>query len=278
MSLRIGVVTASISRIAGGMFTSVRRLSQEIAAGNSCDVKVFSLRDRFTDTDSSLWLPLSPSIFETVGPKSFGFAPKLLSGLRAAGSDLIHTHGIWMYPSAVAVRSFRQSRKPYLVSPRGMLDKWAMAQGSLKKRLALFLFEREHFHHAACVQALCGSEVDSIRSFGYKGPICVIPNGVDIPVSRHDLGTKSSKILLFLGRLHPKKNILALLKAWGMFRLAHREAGWVLQIAGWDQGGYESVLKRFATDNGLLSVAFLQTFRKRRREVVAKKRDSGICL
>jgi poly(glycerol-phosphate) alpha-glucosyltransferase len=59
-------------------------------------------------------------------------------------------------------------------------------------------------------------------------------------------------MLLYLGRLHSKKNLSALLDAW---KTLHRsKAGnqgsekWVLAVAGWDQGGYEALLKKKAHD------------------------------
>ncbi len=64
------------------------------------------------------------------------------------------------------------------------------------------------------------------------------------------------KTLLYLGRLHPKKNISNLIRAWNETFNSQRGSGdrWVLAIAGWDQGGYESELKRIAAGT---SVVFL---------------------
>jgi poly(glycerol-phosphate) alpha-glucosyltransferase len=54
------------------------------------------------------------------------------------------------------------------------------------------------------------------------------------------------KILLFLSRIHPKKGLVNLLKAWAACHTspATRHAEWVLAIAGWDQGGHEAELKQ----------------------------------
>jgi poly(glycerol-phosphate) alpha-glucosyltransferase len=94
-------------------------------------------------------------------------------------------------------------------------------------------------------------------------PICVIPNGVDLP----DLWESNAKpqpanprTLLYLGRLHPKKNISNLIRAWNETFNSQPGSGdrWVLAIAGWDQGGYEAQLRQLTTDFGLLtSVIFL---------------------
>ena len=52
-------------------------------------------------------------------------------------------------------------------------------------------------------------------------------------------------MLLFLSRIHPKKGLVNLLKAWAKNR---KSAEWVLAIAGWDQGGHELELKKLATE------------------------------
>jgi len=132
-----------------------------------------------------------------------------------------------------------------------------------KKRVASLLYENQHLRGAACLRALSEAEAQSIRSYGLRNPICVIPNGVDLP----DLGespakTQSAnrKTLLYLGRLHPKKNISNLIRAWNETFKSQRGSGerWVLAIAGWDQGGYEAQLRQLTTDLGLLTSVIFQ--------------------
>jgi poly(glycerol-phosphate) alpha-glucosyltransferase len=132
-----------------------------------------------------------------------------------------------------------------------------------KKRIAALLYENQHLRRAACLRALTESEAQSIRSYGLSNPICVIPNGVDLPDLRESKAKTQSanpKTLLYLGRLHPKKNISNLIRAWNETFKSQRDSGdrWVLAIAGWDQGGYEAQLRQLTTDFGLLnSVIFL---------------------
>jgi poly(glycerol-phosphate) alpha-glucosyltransferase len=128
-----------------------------------------------------------------------------------------------------------------------------------KKRIAALLYENQHLREAACLRALSEAEAQSIRSYGLRNPICVIPNGVDLPDLREsDTKTQSEsrKTLLYLGRLHPKKNISNLIRAWNETFNSQPVSGdrWVLAIAGWDQGGYESELKHIAAGP---SVVFL---------------------
>jgi len=61
------------------------------------------------------------------------------------------------------------------------------------------------------------------------------------------------KILLYLGRLHPKKNLANLLRAWKQALKSHPSMtkNWVLAVAGWDQAGHERTLKHLADELGL---------------------------
>src|ERR1039458_6554006 len=70
------------------------------------------------------------------------------------------------------------------------------------------------------------------------------------------LKTDGRKVLLYLGRIHPKKGLVNLLKAWKQVSgqwsvVGGQRSEWVLAIAGWDQGGHEDELKRLATELGL---------------------------
>jgi glycosyltransferase involved in cell wall biosynthesis len=123
--------------------------------------------------------------------------------------------------------------------------------------VAAALYERRHLRRAACLHALCRSEADSIRAFGLKNPIATIPNGIQIPEGR-DLSSRYSakkKIMLFLGRLHPKKGLENALRAWASARAGASAdsdpSNWQFVIAGWDQGGHEVMLKQLCEELGL---------------------------
>jgi poly(glycerol-phosphate) alpha-glucosyltransferase len=152
-----------------------------------------------------------------------------------------------------------------------MLDGWAVRNSRWKKVIAHFLYEGRHLREATCLRALCESEARSIRQFGLKNPIAIIPNGIDLPEIEsaktgklrprrpgepepkdrnapwQDHVSPGQKVLLFLSRIHPKKGLVNLLRAWAQVRKSaagNQPSEWVLAIAGWDQGGHEMELKR----------------------------------
>jgi glycosyltransferase involved in cell wall biosynthesis len=250
--MRVAVVTGSTSRKAGGLFTSVRRLVQEM---HNMDIKVVvhSVRDDFSEADVNLWDPVVVRILMGKGPGVLGFAPGLREAVESFKPQLIQIHGLWKFVSLSVLGAARRGACPYIIHPHGMLDPWAVRNSAWKKKLAGWLFEREHLKGAACIRALSASEAESIRAFGIKNPIAIIPNGVDLPPEAGErqwsyVGSPRSegercfpRTLLFLGRIHPKKGIAELIDGWKLSRA--RLDGWILEIAGWDDGAHETGLR-----------------------------------
>jgi poly(glycerol-phosphate) alpha-glucosyltransferase len=244
----------------------MQRLDQCLAEIPDMAVSMLGTQDEFTSGDLAAWAPVTAYHFRVLGPTDFGYAPALCRKLLELRCDIIHTHGIWQYPSIAALAWHKKCGGPYLVSPHGMLDPWALRNSAWKKRAARMLYEGSHLRQAACLRALCESEARSMRAYGLRNPICVIPNGIDLPgvVEGSELRVESSalqrfaagrKILLYLGRIHPKKGLANLLKAWKQVSgrwsvVGGQTSEWILAIAGWDEGGHEDELNRLATELG----------------------------
>jgi poly(glycerol-phosphate) alpha-glucosyltransferase len=128
-----------------------------------------------------------------------------------------------------------------MVSPHGMLDSWALRNSGWKKKIAGYAYENRHLSGAACLHALHKAEASSIRDLGLQNPICIIPNGVDIP-EEPALTASKEKVCLYLGRLHPKKGISMLLHAWAKIR----PVNWKLELAGWGRPEHEQEFRNLA--------------------------------
>ncbi|HEX3228521.1 MAG TPA: glycosyltransferase [Pyrinomonadaceae bacterium] len=257
MSLNVSMLAPYISRRAGGLMDSVKNLSRFLENEHDIKVDVISVEDEFSTEDRVRWGDLS---LHLVAPKyaRFRYAPELSHRLASLTPDLVHTHGIWTYLSVATVgwskSNDRITSRPYLVSTHGMLDPWALHNSRWKKIMAAFVFERRHLENAACIHAVNNAEAAAIRTFGLRNPICVIPNGIEVhannaadrvpPWAADMVGSR--KVLLYLGRLHPKKGLSILLRGWK--EASKREKGWVLVIAGWDQGGHRGELEQLVRE------------------------------
>lgn len=257
--MKLGIVAASMSRQAGGLFWAVRSLAQAIRTPG-CEVQVFAGEDVYSKEDRPQWGDMPLAVLPTAGPAAFGYQTGLGAALAEAELDVAHVHGLWMHPS-VAVKNWGRSGKPYLVSPHGMLDPWAVRNAHWKKRLAGLLYENAHLRGAACLHALCDSEYESIRAYGLKNPVAVIPNGVELPDLESSLPAvewsaslpAGSKVLFFLSRLHPKKGLVNLLHAWAHLGCGGQKVAepWHLVIAGWEQDGHQAELERLTAVLGI---------------------------
>jgi glycosyltransferase involved in cell wall biosynthesis len=257
MSLKVSMLAPSISWRAGGMRDCVLNLSRFLENKPDIHVDIVSVEDEFAAEDRATWGDLSVHV---VASKHAGFryAPGLLRQLSSLTPDLVHTHGIWTYLSIATNRWAKSddavTLRPYVISTHGMLDPWALRNSRWKKIVAGFAFERRHLENAACIHAITQAEVTGIRSFGLKNPICIIPNGVELPTGNAAHRTppwaantvSGRKVLLYLGRLHPKKGLSVLLRGWKT--ASRREKEWVLMIAGWDQCGHRQELEQLVRE------------------------------
>jgi glycosyltransferase involved in cell wall biosynthesis len=271
--MKIGSLVSSISREAGGLLEGVRGLAKAMSSADST-VNVFAIGDKNTAADLPQWQPLS---VHTSSPlfRSWGYSSRLLPALLEADLDVLCTHGLWKYCSVASRQWHRRTGHPYIVHPHGMLDRWALNNSRWKKRIAAFLYEDRNLQDAACIRALCDAEAQSIRAYGLRNPICVIPNGVEGSPENSRFEIRDSKlafgegrkVLLYLGRLHPKKNLANLIRAWRATLNSQPSTlnSWVLAIAGWDQDGHEDELKRLARELKLSSAELAAAGTKKHR-------------
>lgn len=138
-----------------------------------------------------------------------------------AQSTGLHIHGLWQQSSAVAGPTARDFDRPYVVSAHGMLESWAMANKRWKKALYMSMVEGANLRGAACLHALTSAEAEDYRRLHLTNPVAVIPNGVTVPLERSPESflqqfpsLRGKQIVLFLGRIHYKKGLDILLRAW----------------------------------------------------------------
>lgn len=254
--INIGFVTSSLSRRAGGLFESVRALAIGLhELGQS--VRAYGIEDVHTKEDIPEWSPVDVSYFRHTGPAAFGYSRQLGRALDVSRHDLLHLHGLWMFPSVAVSRWRARTGRPVVISPRGMLDPWALRNSARRKRIARLVFEDRNMRGAACLHALALAEADAMRAIGLTNPIAIIPNGIHMPdltqMPPRPHWMDERRNLLFLGRIHPKKGLSETLSAWALLKVRAPSLfrRWRLAIAGWDDGGHLEGLRKQAEDLGI---------------------------
>ena len=243
--VRVALVTATLSPRAGGLATSVPALARHLSLLNEVEIAIIGTEDK-TDPDAAASWGQQVHSHRVIAMRSFHWAPGMTRTLAGFAPDITDLQGLWTYPSFAHLRYHRRFPKPYVVTPRGMLDPWALRRSPLKKRVVSALFESESLRRATCLRATSEMEAAHFRDYGLSQPIAVVPNGVEIPPvapARNPL-PKEHRRVLFLSRLHPKKGLPILLQAWAA--LAPSLKDWELVIAGQDEVGHEREMRDLA--------------------------------
>lgn len=224
---QIGLLSAWASRLGGGVFEAVLAQANLITALGG-QPHIFALTDEHSAEDAARFGTAPVQTFATKGPRQIGYAPDLLPALLDLPLDCLHLHGIWMHPSHAASRWAAQTGRGYVISPHGMLDPWITARGRWKKALARAGYERASWRRASFFHALTGAEATDIAHESARRDSVVIANAGPDPAALPT--TPRPPHLVYIGRIHPKKNLLALVAAW---QAAQRPADARLILAGW---------------------------------------------
>lgn len=236
--MRVAYVSSSLTRSAGGLYYSVSGLAGEVAR-QGVELAVFGGADRHFAEDRRQWgeLPLEPYPQSDV----YSFNWRVFRRLLAHKPDLLHLHGIWTATSLYG-RVAQLTGIPVVTSPHGMLERWILARRKVAKAVHGALFERP-LVRGGHVHALCTAEFEAIGRYAPQTTerMFVLPNGTSIvPTGR---AHRERSGVLYLGRLHPKKQVLELARAWAR---SARLAPHMLTIAGWGDAGYEAAIRAVA--------------------------------
>ena len=215
------------------------------------------------DSPDSKWLLDLPFTTVPMGPVfgSYGYRPGLINALILLGSrfDAVIVEGLWQYHALASWRAFRGSSVPYYVFTHGMLDPWfkhAYPLKHLKKSLYWTLSESKLLRDAKAVLFTTSAERDLARqSFNtYQAIEEVVGYGATSPpiVSLSDImayynafpSLRGKEIYLFLGRLHPKKGVDLLIRAFA--HLSREDDNRHLVLAGPVHPRYQRNLVKLA--------------------------------
>lgn len=217
-----------------------------------CDVDLMTVQTDDLMGHGESWIRALAN--DAISP--YGYSRNMNLFLRRSDYDLYHTNGMWMYCNHITCAIARKKQRPYIITPHGMLYPQAMARSVWKKQLLLRLGGVDKdLRQAACIHCTCMEEMGHYRELGYENPVAVIPNPVPIPSFVNELKKDQSvKRIGFLGRLHPRKNVEALIEAW--IALGDKVKDAQLVIMGKGEPHYEQMLKERVASHGLKNVEF----------------------
>ncbi len=223
--MRLLHVINSLHPSNGGPVEGIREMSlEQIRQGHSAHVLTLDApnspgHDRF----HAQIIALGPS-----GPQPFCLNFRLIPWLsqQRDNYDAVLVHGIWDYSTIGAWLALRGSQTPFFVYAHGMLDPWFRTNltGYCKKSIYWLLLGRHIFREAHGILYLTEAERHLAR-YSFSPYLCrelLAPHGTQRPgltdtareaFLRHFPQVRGRKVLLFLGRIHPKKGVQVLLDA-----------------------------------------------------------------
>ncbi|MBD1862612.1 MULTISPECIES: glycosyltransferase [Trichocoleus] len=175
--------------------------------------------------------------------------------------DIVHTNTLFSPLVSIIHCICKLYRIPYVMTAHGMLEPWALSYKVWKKKVYYSVVEKPALQSASTIQFSCGTEADNAKSLGLNTPTVIIYNGVHPedfkalpetePLFEKFPSLQNKTIVLFLGRIDPKKGLDLLAPA---FAKVHRHFPQAhLIVAGPDNTGFSSTAQSYFLQAGCIN-------------------------
>ncbi len=244
-NLRLLRVVNSLNPAGGGVAEAIRQFGSA-AHKHKCHLTVVTL-----DESSAPWLNALPFEVVSLGPRhnGYGYAPMLGPWLRANASsfDAAIIDGLWQYHGWATYRALR-GKKPYYVMPHGMLDPWFKSQYPFKHLKKWLYWPWAEYRILRAAHGVIFTAEDERRKARQSFWLYNTKEEIIAPLGIHEPNYDSASgqllfqqavpalgqapYLLFLGRLHEKKGVDVLIRAYRRLLASCREMPFQLVLAG----------------------------------------------
>lgn len=198
---------------------------------------------------------------------SLGLAKALPNLISEA--DIAHLHTVWEFPILAAAKIAKKLRKPYILRPCGMLDKWSLSQHPWKKNIYIRLFMNSILSNAAAIHFTSEGEKNHSQLSPGNCKSFVLPIGLSssdyqqLPEPntffKRFSEMEGKRIVLFVGRLHPKKQPDVVIRAFQKIYADNPDIH--LVMAGPADMGYltklERLVKKLKVDDNITFTGLL---------------------
>ena len=166
-------------------------------------------------------------LFDRRPPRHYYRSPSLHDRLRKSipRADILHVHGVFNFPAAYALSVKRSQSTRLILSPHGQLDPYDLARHGRSKRLYAELFLRRALRRVDCALVTSDIEGASLNTFRVTTrkatiplPVKAGPQGCGLRLRKRYGISLEAPLLLFLGRIDPKKRLDILLASMDRLR------------------------------------------------------------
>jgi len=266
----------------GGPIVSVHLLNKYLVK-NGVSVDVYTTTAGINNFDnlnfSKSWNfidNIKVKYFKYYGYEHFTFSPGLFieSYKTIALYDIIHITAVWNFPVLAGSIVSILKKKPFIISPRGTIyDEAINMRSKYKKKIFLTLIGKYYLKASNAIHYTSQNEQD--KSFKYTGSKgFIIPNGLDLAeysrLPKKDEfknkypALRGKKIILFLGRISPKKGLDILIDSFRKLNKIRENV--FLVIVGPDNENYKEdlikIIKSYGLQNKIIFTGFLDGYDK----------------
>uniref|UniRef100_A0A7V0Z6K0 Glycosyltransferase n=1 Tax=candidate division WOR-3 bacterium TaxID=2052148 RepID=A0A7V0Z6K0_UNCW3 len=261
-------VIAGFHQQGGGPIDSLQNLLP-ILSDLGCKITLVSSTYASSEDIAEIMRNVDLQIFPTQGPQWVAYSKQMRSFLMnyAKKFDIIHSHGLWQFPSWFASFVAKKFYIKHIITPNGHLDTWCLRHSYFRKKMALYFYQYRALKQAALLHGKSYDEIRCFKQLGLSGPFAMIPNGVafdmiytppsaELALRKWPI-LKNRFVILSLGRIHFEKGFHIALRAFAHARSKRKDLLYV--IAGpISDSSYYSYLKNITENLGITdSVVFL---------------------
>jgi glycosyltransferase involved in cell wall biosynthesis len=174
--------------------------------------------------------------------------------------DLVHTNTIFSPVVLLTHWICKIHKTAYIMAPHGMLEPWAISNKAWKKRPYYSFLEKPMLQTASAIHVTSSTEASNTSSFAFKSPLIHISNGIhryefeSLPDAdifyQYFPETCNKTLLLFLGRIDPKKGLDLLAPAFAKVHTQFPQTH--LVVAGPDNTGFLATAQSYFAQAGCL--------------------------
>ena len=169
--------------------------------------------------------------------------------------DIVHYFGAWTWPHYFFTKKCFSLKKKIIITPMGTFEPWSLSQKKFKKKLALFFYQKSILKKADIIHCTSEDEENNIKKLDQKIKTLYIPHGSSgSTFKKSKISNPDNKKALFFSRIHFKKGLDLLLRAWSEAELKN----WELHIYGPDGDGSIVNNKKFVNENNLSNKVFFK--------------------
>lgn len=252
--MRIIHIISSLKEVSGPTHSLTNLCKEQIKRNQDVTLVAGDFKNASNPPSFSKTFPLG------LGPKKLGRSPSLFRWLKSQclkdEKIILHNHSMWHILALYGSWVKESSNLKLIQSTRNALADYSLKSGSMFKPLYWKMLQQKSLKKVDCFHATSKAEYNDIRALGFRQPVAIIPNTVDvIEEFKPKKNVPNSRTLSYLGRIHPQKGLETLLHAWAEISKTHQN--WSLNLVGTGDKKYLSFLEKTVKDLSLERIKFL---------------------